>query len=365
MSAIVIIAITLAQVLALFLASTVAFDVIHVLLHRFAGSRSVWLCALGELHVRHHRFVDHNLDVHEEYTADNLRWHVIPEFLTQSALSLCLLWLVSREVVLGAMAIQTLVFLLILHARGRDLNHRPITSLRASRPSWFCLPAYHALHHAYPKTHFSSWIKLLDYALQTGVACAGRRVALAMPPNAFTAALVEELAARGVTEIAACELPTDVEASQHLVASLRVLDILVLDAYALGGGAVAWIECFARAAAGRKLPPEVWVLSLETAAAESAVQGRASIQSTYQYWTDARMIYRYIDLPECILRDAVAARRAAHRTMRLIRRGCHYIPARGFGAGVLGFLRFRLAVLRATIWRRFPFGAAHCNSGPW
>jgi hypothetical protein len=347
MSAIVSIVIHLAHVLALFLVSTVAFDVIHVLLHRFAGSRSVWMRALGKLHVRHHRFVDQNLDVHEEYTADNLRWHVIPEFLTQSALSLCLFWLVSREVILGTMAIQILVFLLILYARGQDLNHRPIASLRAAQPSWFCVPAYHALHHAYPETHFSSWIKLLDYVLHTGGACAGRRVAFAMPPNAFTAALVEELTARGVAEIAAFKLPTDAESSQRLVTNLRALDILILDAYALGGGAVAWIECFARAAAGRKLPPEVWVLSLETSAAASAGQCGISIQSTYHYWTDTRMVYRYIDLPEGVLWDAVATRRAAHRTMRSIRRGCHYIPTRGFGAGVLGFLRFRFAVLRA------------------
>ena len=123
LSNLVIVPWTLAQLLALFLLSTVVFDVIHVLLHHFVASRFAWLRALGMLHERHHRFVDANLDVHEEYTADNLRWHVIPEFLTQVVFSLCLLWLLCAPVVLGVMALQTLVFLLILRTRGRDLNH--------------------------------------------------------------------------------------------------------------------------------------------------------------------------------------------------------------------------------------------------
>ena len=39
-----------------------------------------------------------------------------------------------------------------------DVNHRAIASLRAYRPMAFCLPPYHALHHASPDAHFSSWI---------------------------------------------------------------------------------------------------------------------------------------------------------------------------------------------------------------
>ena len=70
-----------------------------------------------------------------------------------------------------------LVFVLILRARGMDVNHRPIAVLRAHRPSVFCLPRYHALHHAFPTAHFSSWVKLLDCVLGTGTALEGRRVA--------------------------------------------------------------------------------------------------------------------------------------------------------------------------------------------
>ncbi|MEE8580964.1 MAG: hypothetical protein V3T33_05170 [Myxococcota bacterium] len=56
----------------------------------------------------------------------------------------------------GAIALHTGIFLYILRCRGLDLNPRPIRVLRAYRPSYFCLPEYHALHHVYPNAHLSS-----------------------------------------------------------------------------------------------------------------------------------------------------------------------------------------------------------------
>ena len=60
-------------VVAVFLGSTVAFDVVHWLLHQMAESRSLWLRRLGGLHQTHHRFLDRDLRVHRELIGANIR----------------------------------------------------------------------------------------------------------------------------------------------------------------------------------------------------------------------------------------------------------------------------------------------------
>ena len=337
LSGIVGIVLTLVQVLAVVLASTVVFDVLHFLLHRLYASRTAWLRRVGELHEWHHRFMDRNLDVHEELILQNLRWHVIPEYLTQLSFSLCLLALLPTRVVLGAIAVQTLVFLLILRARGIDINHRPIASLRAYRPSFFCMPEYHALHHVWPDAHFSSWIKPLDHLLCAGAELAGRRLAVAGEETAFTRALVDGAKARGAVEVDALVPPAPESVDPHLVGRLRELDILVVEASGAGEDAAAWIERFAEAAAGRKRPPEVWTICMPSDAGVPA-----PVPATRRYWASSRVIYRHVDLSGSARLGEAAARGAARRALRGIRRGFNYVPAGGIARAVTGFLRFRL-----------------------
>ncbi len=201
------IAVHLVGIPLVFLASTIAFDVVHWGLHRAHGSRFALLDRAGALHATHHAFLDGELRVHEELIGANLRRHVIPEFLTQAAFAaalLGLLWLwpiLPWTVVGGAFAIQVVVFALIMRARGLDVNHRGHEKLDAFRDGFFCMPEYHALHHVHPQAHFSSWIKALDQMLGTGLSLEGRRIAFVGEGGAALAALRARLEAAGARSV--------------------------------------------------------------------------------------------------------------------------------------------------------------------
>ncbi len=238
-------------VVAVLLVSTVVFDGVHWTLHRFADSRWSGLRRLGGLHATHHAFLDRELRVHPELIGANIRRHVIPEYLTQAGVSAVLLWLLPVSVVAGAFALQTGVFLWILSDRGLDINHRGQEKLAAHRPSVFCLPEYHALHHVHPSSHYSSWIKLLDWLLGTGTQLAGRPAAWVGPPGGLAEQLVAALERRGTR-------PTS--------GSLLEADILVVDGDAATAADLADAERFAAGAPKRRLPPELWWVSAQAPA---------------------------------------------------------------------------------------------------
>lgn len=301
------------------LGSTVAFDVVHVTLHRLAASRVPWLRALGELHETHHRFLDRDLVVHGELEAANLRRHVIPEFLTHATFSVALLLVLPAVVVLPAFAMQSLVFVYILSVRGRDVNHRGVEALRAHRPMFFCLPEYHAWHHVHPEAHFSSWIKLLDQVLATGSSLAGRRIVVAGVATPFGAALRDALEARG-TPAEACFAGAP---SDAFGARLRDVDVLIL-ADGADGDAPKWLEAYRDACRGRRLPPEVW-----------AAGGEGDARRRF---ADPRIIYRQLALV-----DAAPPARAARTVIDLARRGFHFLPGVLRPAALGVFLRLRWA----------------------
>jgi hypothetical protein len=315
---------TVVGVLLVFLGSTVAFDVVHVTLHRMAASRVGWVRALGELHEVHHRFMDRDLVVHEELIGANLRHHVIPEFLTQATFSALLLLVLPALVVVPAFALQAVVFLAILRVRGIDVNHRSIAVLSAYRPLFLCLPEYHAWHHTHPDAHFSSWIKLLDHLLGTGSSLVGRRIALCGAATPFGAALQDALAARGHT-------PGDVFPAAPPAgfrSELPDLDVLILAQVPEPDGAdyAQWIEAFCDATKGRKLPPEVW-----------AVDGGAGfLPRARRYFLDRRVVYRHLAPLE-----GAAPERAARIALDFVRRGFNFAPAGRSPAALAAFLRFR------------------------
>lgn len=327
-----------------FLASTLVFDVVHWLLHRFAESRRPMLRRLGDLHLTHHRFLDRNLCVHPEEIANNLRRHVVPEYLTQLATSAALLFVLPTPPVLLCAAMQTGLFLWILRERGMDVNHRGFDVLPAYRPHYFCLPEYHALHHVHPQCHYSSWIKTLDHALGTGAQIRGRQVLLTGGGHAFAEALARRL------EVAGAELEVVRDggaawlARQGTAARLRALDVLILT-HGLGGAPasdyVRWIERFCAASAGRKLPAEVWATGSTRELDDDA--GGGFLRHARAYLHDPRVIYRQLLLPDersvASALDLNAARLLARRALRGARRGQSYIPLGPRAA--LAFPRFR------------------------
>lgn len=329
-----------AAILLVFLASTLAFDLVHVALHRCARSRSGVLRAICALHETHHRFMDRNLDIHPEWQALNLRHHVIPEYLTQAGFSLALAALLPLRIVLPVLALQTLVFALILRGRGLDINHHAIASLRAHRPFYFCLPEYHAWHHAQPDAFYSSWIKTLDHLLASGSTLAGRRVFLSGAAMPLGRALRERLAQR-----AGSLRCSDGAPPAALAAELAQLDVLVL-AHEPADDHARWIEDFCRAAAGRKLPPEVWALAPHADAANRAARADAGAATRVarRYFTDPRVVFRLLAL-DARERDPEAS---AALALRRIERGFHFVSDQPGLRALAALARFRFGRLQQS-----------------
>ena len=329
------------QVVLLLLASTVVFDVVHYALHRFSRSRLALLQAIGGLHATHHAFLDRELRIHDEYQRANLRRHVIPEYGTHITVSLGLLPVLPLRVVLPVMVIQTIVFLLILRCGGKDINHRGWKVLSAYRPSWFCLPAYHALHHIHPDAHMSSWIKLFDHVAGTGLSLAERRVVLTGASGSFGSELARRLQRSGVEEILRFEYGRDFDEHDvsRLEAPLRNADILVLchaggdsDPQQCGDASVRAIELFREVTRERRFPPEVWALA-------PGLQARHA----RRYWEDKRIIYRQF-FPGSVDLDTDHGARAARIAFFWLRRGMNWVPATFSPSALVGFVRFRYFV---------------------
>ncbi len=311
-------------VVALFLASTVVFDAVHFLLHVLARSRLAPLRWVGSLHEAHHLFLDRNLDLRPEYLRKNIYLHVIPEFLTQMTVSVVLLRLLPGKIVFPVMGIQLLVFLLILRLKGIDINHRPIAVLRAYRPMYFCVPEYHALHHVYPDSYFSSWIKTLDHLLGTGTELRGRRISLTGAAAPFGAALKRRLEERYGGEVSVLESADLSESTEQgsLARRLKETDILILTHTPEQQGEVqgmrdsysALIERYREFAAARKVPIEVWALA----------SGFEASEGTRDLTKDSRIIYRHlsIDAPP----PEATAVEAAQRALFWISRGFNRVP---------------------------------------
>jgi hypothetical protein len=307
-------------VLAVFLASTIGFDVVHATLHHLADSRVAWLRTLGGLHETHHRFLDRELRVHDELIPANLRRHVVPEYLTQLAFAAAALAVLPLRIVLPVVAIQTLVFAWILNSRGLDVNHRGWQRVPAYRPSIFCMPEYHAWHHAHPEAHFASWIKPLDWLLGTGSSLAGRRIVLTGGATPFGAALHGALAERGLAKLTA--YGAGLPGGRPDLTSQP--DVLVLAHEAPGEEYARAIEAFCDSARERRLPPEVWALG---SAPDFLPHAR-------RFFRDPRVIYRHIAPSP----GATPARRA-RIALDHIRRGFNLVPT----------TRAPLAVLRELV----------------
>jgi hypothetical protein len=285
----------------LWIAGTVVFDGVHWALHRMLGSRWRWLRQLAWPHQVHHEWLDRELRIHPENQRKNVFCHLVPEYLTQLAFSGLLLWVLPTGPVVACALLQTGIFLFLLSQRGLDINHRPIEILDAYLPSLVCPPAYHALHHVYPDSHFSAYTKLVDWVVGGGAQLAGRRYALVGTGTAFDAALRQELGRAGAARIEGVATPSEAARSD--------LDVLVLcDENA---PRVDFVEAFVAATRERRLPPEVWAVS---ASAGDAV--------ARHYVRDVRVSYRAIVASEGGTLDG----RAARTCLFWIRRGFHFVP---------------------------------------
>jgi hypothetical protein len=303
----------------LLLLGTLAFDVLHVLLHRWLTSRWSLLRRLAGLHEVHHQFLDRDLHIHEDLIRANVFCHVIPEYLVQVGVTvgLGLLLQLPLPAIVVALALETLVFGLIMKPTpGFDVNHRPVDRLRAYRPQYFCLPEYHLLHHVYPDAYFGSWLKTLDHLLATGTAIEGRKVALTGGGSECGQALRRGLLSdSSIVEVDDSLLDNKGE----LARVLQDADILVLcHADDVGTSYRDIIELYHGQHQERRVPVEVW-----------AVSGPDEFRHNSPFATYAKalfragkVIYRHLVIPS----DPSPADLSA--LQRRIRQGYNYVAAR-------------------------------------
>ena len=186
--------------LALFLAASTLFDVVHYVLHRFLKSRFSLLRRLGLLHQSHHDFYTDQLQFDSRHARANLLYHVIPEYLNQVLFTLAGYFLVGIAPVVLAVAVETFLFVMVL-IRGEMDEHHIAAEARKGRRNFngglFVTADYHSLHHIYPDRFYSSYVTLFDRLMGTACQIAGRRVALTGGSGALGEALSRLLEREG------------------------------------------------------------------------------------------------------------------------------------------------------------------------
>lgn len=278
----------------LWLAGAIVFDGVHWVLHGMLRSRSALLRRLARPHGVHHEWIDRDLNTNWALQSANTWCHIVPEYATQLVFTGLVALALPLPFTAVLLVLQTAVFLGILAARGRDVNHRPAARIDAHPPGWRTPPSYHALHHAWPDAHFSSYTKLVDRIVGGGVQIEGRRFGWQGPDSALAAALRAR-----------------VERAGGRTASREEPDVLVLldPVAALDGPA----EAFIGATRDRQLPPEIWALRASGADAVARY-----------YRDDVRVVFRTLVVPAGDLSPA-AAERAVRRALFWIRRDAHFV----------------------------------------
>lgn len=303
----------------LLLLGTLAFDALHILLHRWLSSRWSLLRRLGSLHGVHHAFLDRDLRIHEDLIRANVFCHVIPEYLVQVCVTVSLgslLQLPSLAIAI-ALTLETLVFGLIMKPTpGFDVNHRHVDRLRAYRPQYFCLPEYHLLHHVYPDAYFGSWLKTMDHLLASGIAIESRKVALTGGTSECGQALRRGMLAKSsILDIGDDRLTS----TGKLIQALQDVDILVLchkddsnESYR------DIIELYYGLHRERRLPVEVWAVTTP----DEFRSNRPFATYARRLFRAGKVIYRHLVIPPDPRPGELV------NLQRRILRGYNYVAAR-------------------------------------
>lgn len=362
---------TVVQAVAIMVAGSIVFDVIHWLLHRWIESPRRALRWVGSLHAVHHAFLDRQLVTHPELTAANFRRHLVPEVVTQVTVATLAFLVMPRNAVILALVGLVGAFLIVAFIwHGRDHNHRPSPALKAPLMSTWVEPSYHMLHHVYPDSYFSSIIPLFDRLFGTGCQIAGRRIAMTGASGAFGAPLKDMLERAGAVVV---PLKFGVDWTYDRVREPHVddapLDELLgnIDILALCHGSkiidtmdanctsfVGFVERFKRLTAQRQLPPEVWAVGSEIEAHPTfgieelkayKVSKCAYARHARRYFHDRSILYRHV-VPSAFTSvmgpGLISGRFAARFAFELIRRGVRYVPVTYTGIALLNFPSYLL-----------------------
>ncbi len=342
--------------------STVAFDVVHWMLHKFEVSRFGPLRWLGGLHRAHHDFLDEDLKLHQTKSRDNIVQHLVPELLIRMLVTtlgfLVLHWLA----VVLVMVAHIIFFGIQIHWRGEDINHFEPDFLRSPRPFPFVDPAYHLLHHKHPLSYYASMVRLFDYIAGTGCQLEGKRVLITGGSGSFGKPLQELLHKDKVASIRALKFGKDWDYGSYEIFDelLPETDILILahgskfdDAMAANCDSfVTIIDKMRQEVDTRTSFAEVWAVGSEIEChphfgVEELKVYKASKDAykrhAHAYYWDRSILYRHI-VPSAFTSPMgpglISGKMAARIAMFFIRRGFHYVPVTYTGIALLNYFSF-------------------------
>lgn len=354
----------------LYTVDTVAFDLIHHLLHLWMRSRFKLLQAIGSLHAVHHDYLDRRTRFHDELAGKNYVKHHLPEFATQVAVCLAIgVLLMPPPVVVGVVAVHTGIFVVVSVLAGRDANHRVYDKLPAPLHSVFVGPRYHAMHHIYPEHYMGSFLTLYDRLFGLGLPLEGKRVVMTGASGAFGSAMKTLLERRGVQSVTTFRFGHDYtyEDYSRLDPALAEADILVLchgskRDHAMEANCdsfVALIERFKALTADRFAPPEVWATGSEAEAHPHfgnetlkiyGASKRAFAKHAWRYYRDPSILYRHIvcsAFTSPMGPGLISGKFAARWALFFLERGFQYIPVTYTSIALWNWFKFLLPLKTA------------------
>lgn len=350
---------TLFQAFLAFLIGTLVFDAVHYGFHLCI--KSPLLRKLGRPHFFHHRFYSSALQINQQWIKANLNNHVIPEYLIQMAGISCCFFFFHPLAIALAMLVQTYIFIEVCYYRGCDRHHVARKQLPPYRGGFFVSKNYHALHHVYPNSYFSSYIKLLDWILGTGHHLAGKRIAMTGASGALGRNMKRLLEKEGAI-VTAFKFGVDYTYDNYesLRDTLAHTDILFLchgsklenAQQANCASFVAIIELFKSVHKPTLVPLEIWGVGSEIECHPcfgiKKLKPYASSKRQYakharQYFYDKKIQYRHLVHAAFTSRmgpGLMSAKVAAFMTLFFIKRGFKYVPVTYTGFAYLNYLRF-------------------------
>lgn len=350
------------EALLVFIVSTMLFDALHWLLHRWERSPNPILRTFSSWHWVHHRFLGRDMQVNPAYARKNLIFHVLPEYLTSMlAIALFLVAIPWQPVALVAV-IRTIMLLLTLREEGLDYNHMSMDRVGGQQGLIWVGNNYHAMHHVYPRNYFSSFANTFDLIFGTTCQIEGRRFLVTGASGAFGSAMVAKLTdLGGIVETARSGVDFSPGNYAGIADKMVRADVLVLahgarhdDCWNANNVTFcAMIDLFTDTARGRLTPPEVWALGSEVEfhgdmgiddLKDYSASKRAFARRALDYRRSDALIYRHI-VPSAFTsamgKGAMSAETAVNIAIFFIRRGFRYVPVTFTGLAVLNYFRFR------------------------
>lgn len=351
------------QAAVIFIVSTLLFDALHYLLHRWQESPNKWLRMFSRWHWVHHKFLTLDMKIDPKYRFQNIWLHILPEYGTSMAGTLFFLFVFPWPPVALVAAIRTVMLVMTIKEEGMDFNHMQMDRVSGTQGLWWVGQSYHAMHHIFPNNFFSSFANVFDLIFAKACQIEGRRFLITGASGAFGSAMKTRLEKLGgIVETAKSGVDFSPGDYERMRDKLERADVLVLSHGAKSADCwnanyttfVDLIELFRDIGKSRLTPPEVWGLGSEVELhgdmgmaelKDYSASKRAFAVKARQYHRDPDVLYRHI-VPSAFTsamgKGMMSADTAVSMALFFIRRGFTYVPVTLTTLAYWNYIRFRL-----------------------